>query len=83
MIVIRGELVWKHLHIQPELPEAGCRGWLAKAFLQSVHSVCHSSLTTPQAFQGIPPAGSRMYRRSGDWHTGEGFQIDNEESKIR
>lgn len=61
--------------------EAGCRGSLSKAFSQSVHSLCHSSLTTPQAFQGIPPAGSRTSRRSGDRSTGEGFQIDNEESK--
>ncbi|XP_077034923.1 neuron navigator 3 isoform X8 [Agelaius phoeniceus] len=61
--------------------EAGCRGSLSKAFSQSVHSLCHSGFTTNQAFQGIPPAGSRTSRRSGDRCTGEGFQTDNEESK--
>nr|XP_041569724.1 neuron navigator 3 isoform X11 [Taeniopygia guttata] len=61
--------------------EAGCGGSLSKAFSQSVHSLCHSSFTTTQAFQGIPPAGSRTSRRSGDRCTGEGFQTDNEESK--
>uniref|UniRef100_A0A8C3U9W9 Neuron navigator 3 n=1 Tax=Catharus ustulatus TaxID=91951 RepID=A0A8C3U9W9_CATUS len=62
--------------------EAGCRGSLSKAFSQSVHSLCHSSFTTPQTFQGIPPAGSRTSRRSGDRCTGEGFQTGNEEGKI-
>lgn len=85
VVFIQGELVWKGLQVQPEIPtagaEAGCRGSLPEAFSQSVPSLCHASLTTPQAFQGVPPAGSRMYRRSGNWHTGEGFQIDNEESK--
>ncbi|XP_077639665.1 neuron navigator 3 isoform X7 [Lonchura striata] len=61
--------------------EAGCGGSLSKAFSQSVHSLCHSSFTTTQAFQGIPPAGSRTSRRSGDTCTGEGFQTDSEESK--
>ncbi|KAF4792427.1 Neuron navigator 3 [Turdus rufiventris] len=62
--------------------EAGCRGSLSKAFSQSVHSLCYSSFTTPQTFQGIPPAGSRTSRRSGGRCTGEGFQTDNEEGKI-
>uniref|UniRef100_A0A8C3JXK8 AAA+ ATPase domain-containing protein n=1 Tax=Calidris pygmaea TaxID=425635 RepID=A0A8C3JXK8_9CHAR len=59
--------------------EAGSRGSLSKALSQSVHSLCHSSLTTPQVFQVIPPAGSRTSRRPGERHAGEGFEIDNEE----
>lgn len=59
--------------------EAGGRGSLSKALSQSVHSLCHPSLTAPQVFQAIPPAGSRASRRSGDQHTCEGFKIDNEE----
>lgn len=59
--------------------EAGSRGSLSKGLSQSVHSLCHPSLTTPQVFQALPPAGSRTSRRSGDRHAGEGFKIDNEE----
>ncbi|RMC09907.1 hypothetical protein DUI87_12694 [Hirundo rustica rustica] len=66
---------------QQQDAESGCRGSLSKAFSQSVHTLCRSSLTTPQAFQGTPSAGSRTSRRSGDWCTGEGFQTDNEDSK--
>lgn len=59
--------------------EAGSRGSLSKALSRSVHSLCHSSLSAPQAFQAIPLAGSRTARRSADRHAGEGFEIDNEE----
>lgn len=61
--------------------EAGSRGSLSKTLSQSVHSLCHpsGSLTAPQVFQVIPPAGSRTSRRSGDQRAGEGFEIDNEE----
>lgn len=59
--------------------EAGSRGSLSKALSRSVHSLCHSSLSAPQALQAIPPAGSRTARRSADRHAGEGFEIDNEE----
>lgn len=59
--------------------EAGSRSSLSKALSQSVHSLCHSSLTTAQAFQVAVPAGSRTPRRSGERRPGEGFEIDNEE----
>ncbi|KAJ7405736.1 Neuron navigator 3 [Willisornis vidua] len=57
--------------------EAGDRSSLSKALSQSVHSLCHSSLTAPQVFPEILAAGSRTSRGSGDRHRGEGFQIDN------
>lgn len=59
--------------------EAGCTGSLSRALSRSVHSLCHSSLTAPQAFQAVAPAGSRTSRRSSDRHTGGGFEIDNED----
>uniref|UniRef100_A0A8B9F4Q4 Neuron navigator 3 n=1 Tax=Amazona collaria TaxID=241587 RepID=A0A8B9F4Q4_9PSIT len=59
--------------------EAGCTGSPSRALSRSVHSLCHSSLTTPQAFQEIAPAGSRTSRRSSDWHAGGGFEIENED----
>lgn len=59
--------------------EAGNKSSLSKALSRSVHSLCHSGLTTPQAFQVLPPAGNSTSRRSGDRHTDEGFGTDNEE----
>lgn len=59
--------------------EAGSRGSLSKALSQSVHSLYNSSLTAPQAFQAIPPAGSRISRILGDRRTAKDFETDNEE----
>ncbi|OXB69025.1 hypothetical protein ASZ78_012853 [Callipepla squamata] len=60
--------------------EAGRKGLLSKAFSRSVHSLCQPGPAGPQAFQVLPPAGSRSSRRSGDRCTDEGFSIDREKS---
>ncbi|OXB83535.1 UNVERIFIED_CONTAM: hypothetical protein H355_011354 [Colinus virginianus] len=59
--------------------EAGRKGLLSKALSRSVHSLCQPGLTGPQAFQALPPAGSRSSRRSGDRCTDEGFSINNQD----
>lgn len=59
--------------------EAERKGLLSKALSRSVHSLCQPGLTAPQAFQALPSAGSRTFKRSGDRCTDEGFGIDNQE----
>nr|XP_009667853.1 PREDICTED: neuron navigator 3 isoform X7 [Struthio camelus australis] len=59
--------------------EAGSRSSLSKSLSQSVHSLCHASLTTPLTFHVHPPPGSKTSRRSAGQHADEGFEIDNED----